>query len=227
MSTILVTGATRGIGREVARELVNQGHNVYFGTRDLAVDTELVDDIEGIAHWLAIDTSNSDSIRAAAERFGELESQLDMLINNAGIYPDQGLSILDISRERMVDTLQTNTFGPLEVVQEFLPYLTKATQARIINVSSGLGQISGLSADNPSYCLSKLALNGITLMLAEKLKDQIAVNSVCPGWVKTEMGGENAPRSIPEGAAGILWLALEADPTLTGGFYRDGKPIEW
>jgi NAD(P)-dependent dehydrogenase (short-subunit alcohol dehydrogenase family) len=227
MSTILVTGATRGIGREVARELVNQGHNVYFGTRDLAVDTELVDDIEGIAHWLAIDTSNSDSIRAAAERFGELESQLDILINNAGIYPDQGLNILDISRERMVDTLQTNTFGPLEVVQEFLPYLTKATQPRIINVSSGLGQITGLSADNPSYCLSKLALNGITLMLAEKLKDQVAVNSVCPGWVKTDMGGENAPRSIPEGAAGILWLALEADPTLTGGFYRDGKPIEW
>src|SRR5205085_4078032 len=136
---------------------------------------------------------------------------LDVLINNAGIYPDKGLTILTVSREQMVNTLQTNTFGPLEVTQAFIPLLQKAGSARVINVSSGYGQLEGLSPGVPSYCLSKLALNGVTIMLAKALKaDGIAVNSMCPGWVRTEMGGANDDRSVEEGADTAVGLADHA-----------------
>jgi NAD(P)-dependent dehydrogenase (short-subunit alcohol dehydrogenase family) len=153
---------------------------------------------------------------------------LDVLINNAGIYPDEGLTILTLPRERLDQTFQTNTFGPLEVVQVFLPFLRKAITARVINVSSGYGQLDGLSPDVPSYCLSKLALNGLTIMLAAALKsDGIAVNSMCPGWVRTEMGGPNATRSIEQGADTAVWLATEASQTLTGKFFRDRHEVPW
>jgi NAD(P)-dependent dehydrogenase (short-subunit alcohol dehydrogenase family) len=180
------------------------------------------------AQFVVIDVADSESIRAAAEQVGKRISQLDVLVNNAGIYPDEGVSILDSTREQFREAFETNTFGPLVVVQAFLPLLRKSPAARVINVSSGYGQLGGLSADVPSYCLSKLALNGVTLMLAEKLRsERIAVNSVCPGWVRTDMGGANATRSIEEGAAGIVWLAVEAQHDLTGKFFRDGAEIEW
>jgi NAD(P)-dependent dehydrogenase (short-subunit alcohol dehydrogenase family) len=125
-------------------------------------------------------------------------------------------------------TFQTNTFGALEVTQAFVPYLRKSPAARVINVSSGYGQLDGLSPDVPSYCLAKLALNGLTIMLAEALKkDRIAVNSMCPGWVRTEMGGPNADRSVEEGADTAVWLASEAPHELTGKFLRDRQEIPW
>ena len=128
----------------------------------------------------------------------------------------------------MVQTLQTNTFGQLEVTQAFLPYLRKAAAARVINVSSGLGQLEGLSPDMPSYCLSKLALNGLTIMLAKALQpDNIAVNSMCPGWVRTDMGGPNATRSVEEGADTAVWLADEAPHNLTAKIFRDRQEISW
>jgi NAD(P)-dependent dehydrogenase (short-subunit alcohol dehydrogenase family) len=153
---------------------------------------------------------------------------LDVLINNAGIYPDEGVSIMTISREAMMGTLQTNTLGPLEMTQRFLPYLKKAQAGRVINVSSGLGQLDGLSASGPSYGLSKLALNGVTIMLSQALREfGIAVNSMCPGWVKTDMGGSDAPRSVSQGADTAVWLAAEADQKFTGKFFRDRKEIHW
>jgi NAD(P)-dependent dehydrogenase (short-subunit alcohol dehydrogenase family) len=124
--------------------------------------------------------------------------------------------------------LQTNTFGPLEMTQAFLPYLRKSSGARVVNMSSSYGQLDGLSANAPSYCLSKFALNGVTIMLAEALKGEgIAVNSMCPGWVRTDMGGSTAPRSVAEGADTAVWLATEADQKLTGKFFRDRKEIPW
>jgi NAD(P)-dependent dehydrogenase (short-subunit alcohol dehydrogenase family) len=127
-----------------------------------------------------------------------------------------------------VNTFHTNTFGPLEMTQAFVPYLRKSPAARVINVSSGYGEISGLSAKVPSYCLSKLALNGVTIMMAEALRqDGIAVNSICPGWVRTDMGGASAPRSVDEGADTAVWLAAEADHKLTGKFFRDRIEIPW
>lgn len=135
---------------------------------------------------------------------------------------------MTLPRERLAQTLQTNTFGALEVTQALLPFLRKSGAARVINVSSGYGQLEGLSPDVPSYCLSKLALNGLTIMLAEALKgDRIAVNSMCPGWVRTEMGGPNAPLSVAEGADTAVWLADEAPHELTGKFFRKRQEIPW
>ena len=178
--------------------------------------------------FLSLDARSSDSIRQAASRFQSMVGQLDVLINNAGIYPDKGVNILTISREQMAATLQTNTFGPLEVTQAFLPYLRRSAAPRVINVSSGYGQLHGLSANVPSYCLSKLALNGVTIMLAEALRsDRISINSMCPGWVRTDMGGSNATHSVEEGADTAVWLADEAPHELTGRFFRDREEIDW
>jgi len=228
---VLVTGANRGIGVEIARQLASRGLHVVAAGRDLSAVRKTVEAMVqagGKADALLLDVSDSKTIAAAAAAFSERHERLDVLINNAGIYPDKGLSILTVSRDRLTDTFQTNTFGPVEVVQRFLPLLKKAKGARIINMSSGYGQLDGLSPDVPSYCLSKLTLNGVTIMLAAALKrDGIAVNSVCPGWVRTDMGGPNATRSVEEGADTAVWLATDADPSLTGRFFRDRAEIPW
>jgi NAD(P)-dependent dehydrogenase (short-subunit alcohol dehydrogenase family) len=163
-----------------------------------------------------------------AQEFPQHADHLDVLINNAGIYQDRGVDILRVSRDRLVQTFQTNTFGAVEVTQAFLPYLRQSRTGRVINVSSGYGQLEGLAPDVPSYCLSKLALTGVTIMLAQALQgDGIAVNSMCPGWVRTEMGGPNASRSVEEGADTAVWLASEAPHQLTGHFFRDRQEIPW
>ena len=151
-----------------------------------------------------------------------------VLINDAGIFPDKRRSITHISRDQLVATFQTNTLGPIEVTQAFMALLRNSEAARVINLSSGYGQFDGLSANVPSYCLSKLALNGVTRMQADTLKaDGIAVNSVDPGWVRTDMGGSSATRNVKEGAADIVWLASEAPHEMTVRFLRDGQEIEW
>lgn len=229
MKTVLITGANRGIGFETARQLVGRGFHIVIGSRLEEQGQKAVRELKGAGKvsLLLVDVSSSKSIADAAAKFAAI-GQLDVLINNAGIYPDEGLSTLTISRERMVSTFQTNTFGALEMTQAFLPFLKKSAAARVINVSSGYGQLDGLSANVPSYCLSKLALNGVTIMLAEALIGEgIAVNSMCPGWVRTDMGGSAAPRSVEEGADTAVWLAADADQNLTGKFFRDRKEIPW
>jgi NAD(P)-dependent dehydrogenase (short-subunit alcohol dehydrogenase family) len=227
----LITGANRGIGLETAQQLARRGFHVVIAARDEAGGRQAVKaivDAGGKATFLSLDVGSSQSIREAAGRFAAIADHLNVLINNAGIYPDEGLNILTVSRERMVETLQTNTFGALEVAQAFLPCLRAAPAARVINVSSGYGQLDGLSPDVPSYCLSKLAINGLTIMLAKALAaDRIAVNSMCPGWVRTDMGGPNATRSIEEGADTAVWLADEAPHELTGKFFRSREAIPW
>jgi NAD(P)-dependent dehydrogenase (short-subunit alcohol dehydrogenase family) len=228
---VLITGANRGIGLESARQLAQRDFHVIIAARDELSGRNVTDAIiaeKGKATFLHLDVSDSASIRAAASNFASIADHLDVLINNAGIYPDKGLTILTLPRDRQDQTFQTNTFGPLEVTQALVPYLRKATAARVINVSSGYGQLAGLSPDQPSYCLSKLALNGLTIMLAEALKaDRIAVNSMCPGWVRTDMGGPGADRSVEEGADTVVWLADDAPHSLTGKFFRDREEIKW
>ncbi len=227
----LVTGANRGIGLETARQLARRGFQVVVAARDEASGGQAVKEIQasgGRATFHSLDVSDSHSIREAAKRFASISDRLDVLVNNAGIYPDEGVTIETIPRDLVVRTFQTNTFGPLEVTQAFLPYLRRAGTSRVINVSSGYGQLEGMSSDAPSYCLSKLALNGLTIMFADALHtDGIAVNSMCSGWVRTDMGGDGATRSVEEGADTTVWLADEAPRELTGKMFRDRREITW
>ena len=221
--TALVTGANRGIGYAIAQGLLKKDFQVMIGSRSLDKGKTAVEKLDSpsvIA--VEIDIADDDSIHKA---FNELNGKidcLDVLINNAGIYPDNGFNILTIDRDLLAKTLNVNTFGAIRTTQKFLLLLEKADKARVINYSSGYGQINGLSASVPSYCLSKLTLNGATIMLADALASQdITVNAVDPGWVSSDMGGENAPRTVEQGADTAVWLATIDSVTDSGKLWRD------
>jgi len=225
----LVTGANKGIGFEVARQLARQGFRVFLGARNEKAGRASAEKLreEGDLIFLKVDISDANSIRAAAEEFSRQSDRLDVLVNNAGILLDEDKSALTLTPEIFETTLRTNTLGPWLVAQAFAALLQKSQAPRIVNVSSGGGQLeAGADGWAPGYCVSKTALNGVTVQLAAALP-KCAVNSVCPGWVRTDMGGENATRSVGEGAATIVWLATEAPHDLTGKFVKDRKVIPW
>jgi NAD(P)-dependent dehydrogenase (short-subunit alcohol dehydrogenase family) len=229
MKTVLVTGANKGIGYEVARQLAGRGFHVFIGARNADAGRKAVDEIakQGKATFLEVDVADNASVTAAEREFSKSADHLDVLVNNAGIIVDGDNAILEVSDELLRKTLETNTLGALRVTRAFVPLLAKSKAPRVINVSSGGGQLTG-GADgwSPAYCVSKTALNGVTSQLAAALP-KFAVNSVCPGWVRTDMGGRNATRSVEEGADTIVWLASEAPQKLTGKFLRDRKEIPW
>lgn len=225
----LVTGANKGIGFEVARQLVRKGFHVFLGARDPEAGRDAEEKLrkDGEVTFLKIDISNIESVGRAAEEFSRQVDHLYSLVNNAGICLDEDKDVVKISADTFEKTLRTNTLGPLLVAQAFVPLLKKSDAPRIVNVSSGGGQLAdGADGWAPVYCISKTALNGVTSQLAAALP-KFAVNSVCPGWVRTEMGGANATRSVLEGAAGIVWLAADAPQKETGKFWRDRKVIPW
>ena len=227
--TALVTGANKGIGFEVARQLARRGFRVFLGARNEKAGRAATEKLgaEGDVVFLKIDVSDAKSIRAAAEELSRQSDGLDVLVNNAGVLLDDDKDALSITPKIFETTLRTNTLGPWLVAQAFAPLLKKSREPRIVNVSSSGGQLEG-GADGwaPGYCVSKTALNGVTVQLAAALP-KFAVNSVCPGWVRTDMGGENATRSVGEGAATIVWLATDAPHDLTGKFVKDRKVIPW
>ena len=224
----LVTGGNRGIGKEIVRQLANKGWRIILTARDPKTGAQAASSIKGDVRFLALDVADDESIAQAAENFSKESDQLDVLINNAGIYPDEGFNILTVPRELLSKTFQTNVFGAIRVIQALLPFLSRADQARIVNLSSGYGELGGLSSNVPSYCLSKLTLNGATIMFDQALRNHgIAVNSVCPGWVRTDMGGPNATSSVEEGADTAVWLATDAPHSLSGKFFRRRREIPW
>lgn len=219
----LVTGGNRGIGYAIAQGLLQKGYEVIITSRSLDKAKQAASKLQALGKVIPIelDTTEDNSIKRAVESLQKQVNRLDVLINNAGIYPDKGVNILTIGRELLDSTFNANTFGAIRMVQAFLPLLEKSQDARIINVSSGYGEINGLSADVPSYCLSKLALNGATIMLSQALHLKgIVINAICPGWVRTDMGGASAPRSPEQGADTAIWLATEASRNETGKFWR-------
>jgi NAD(P)-dependent dehydrogenase (short-subunit alcohol dehydrogenase family) len=225
----LVTGANKGIGFEVARQLARKNFHVFLGARDRKAGETAAKKLakDGAVTFLEIDVSKRESVQRAAKEFSQIATHLDVLVNNAGICLEADKDVLKISNEIFETTLRTNTLGPLIVSQAFLPSLKKSGAPRIVNVSSGGGQLAdGADGWAPAYCISKTALNGVTSQLAAALP-KFAVNSVCPGWVKTDMGGANATRSIAEGASGIVWLATDAPHKETSKFWRDRKVIPW
>jgi NAD(P)-dependent dehydrogenase (short-subunit alcohol dehydrogenase family) len=225
----LVTGANKGIGFEVARQLARQGFRVFLGARNEKAGRTAGEKLreDGDVVFLKIDVSDANSIRAAAEEFARQGDRLDVLVNNAGILLDEDKSALTITPDIFETTLRTNTLGQWLVAQAFVAPLKKSKSPRIVNVSSSGGQLEdGADGWAPGYCVSKTALNGVTVQLAAALP-KFAVNSVCPGWVRTDMGGENATRSVGEGASSIVWLAIDAPQDLTGKFVKDRKVIPW
>ena len=232
----LVTGANKGIGFEVARQLRRERFRVFLGARNEGGGKAAAEKLNSEARqkedygevtFLKIDITDQESIKRAAEEFGKQSDRLDALVNNAGILLDDDKDVLAVTPDIFETTLRTNTLGALLVSQAFVPFLKKSDAPRIVNVSSGGGQLAdGADGWAPAYCISKTAVNGVTVQLAAKLPN-FAVNSVCPGWVRTDMGGLNATRSVAEGASGIVWLAAEALQKETGKFWRDRKVIPW
>jgi NAD(P)-dependent dehydrogenase (short-subunit alcohol dehydrogenase family) len=235
----LVTGANKGIGFEVVRQLRREGFRVFLGARNEDAGKAAAEKLNqetrntgkneghGSVTFLRIDVADRESIKSAAEEFGKQSDRLDALVNNAGILLDDDKEILTTTPEIFETTLRTNVVGALLMSQAFVPFLKKSDAPRIVNVSSGGGQLTdGADGWAPAYCISKTALNGVTVQLAAALPN-FAVNSVCPGWVRTDMGGSNATRSVAEGASGVVWLACEAPQRETGKFWRDRKVIAW
>ncbi|MEM8675908.1 MAG: SDR family oxidoreductase [Cyanobacteria bacterium P01_G01_bin.67] len=226
--TALVTGSNRGIGYAIAQGLLAKGYRVIITARSLEKAQQAAQKLGKNVIPVELDISNDISIESAVAVLKQSMDRLDVLINNAGIYPDSKVNILTVEREVLNSGLNTNTFGTIKMVQTFLALLEKSEDARVINISSGMGALHGLTTTAPSYCLSKLALNGATLMLAQSLSSRgIAVNSMCPGWVQTDMGGTSAPRTPEQGADTVVWLATEASHNKTGKFWRDRTEISY
>lgn len=227
----LVTGANRGLGKEVCRQLAEQGYRVILTSRTEDKGHAALADIarEGLdIVYHQLDVNNDQSIATLKEWIINTYGRLDVLVNNAGINYDTWHNALNADLEECHETMEANLFGPWRMAQNFVPLMQENGFGRIVNVSSGAGALNGMDGGKPAYAMSKAALNVLTIKLAHlTAEDNILVNAVCPGWVRTDMGGKEATRSIPEGAKGIVWAATIADGGPTGGFFRDGEQIEW
>ena len=224
----LVTGANKGIGLEVVRQLATRGWRVFLTGRSLAAVRKAASPLGPSVVPVPLDITSRISIEAAFSVVSQAVNHLDVLVNNAGILDHDEGSVFELHPQRLRRMFETNTIGPLLVSQTFLPLIRKSESGRIINVSSGAGQLSDMGTWAPAYSISKTALNGVTGQFAAALRDSnIVVNSVCPGWVKTDMGGHEAPLTVEQGADTIVWLATEAPQSMTGLFIRDRKPIPW
>lgn len=224
---ILITGATRGIGFAAAKQLAVCGAQVIIASRDGGRAAEAANKVGSGASSVALDITDQASVEAAVKQVEEKFGRLDVLANNSAILLDHYQSLLDLKPELLLETLNTNVVGTLRVSQAFAPLLAKSSAARIINVSSSAGQLDGdPQAWAPAYCISKTALNMLTQQLTAALP-AVMVNSMCPGWCRTEMGGSEAPRTPDEGADTLTWLALEAPHSLRGKFLKDRAVIPW
>ncbi|MDH3387791.1 MAG: SDR family oxidoreductase [Gammaproteobacteria bacterium] len=230
---ILVTGANRGMGLETCRELVAMGHRVLLGGRDRDAATRAAQSLASdLVEAVRLDVTSPSDIDALARHIDQQYGRLDVLVNNAGIMIDgddgHSPSICAADIDAVERTLRVNTLGPMMVINAMLPLMQRVDDARIINISSGMGQLSDMGGNYPGYRLSKTALNALTRIYAAELDPaRFKVNAVCPGWVRTDMGGSNAELSLEAGVDTAIWLATSDDATGSGGLYRKREPIDW
>jgi NAD(P)-dependent dehydrogenase (short-subunit alcohol dehydrogenase family) len=226
----LVTGANRGIGLELVRRLAQRGYTVILGSRDPEKGEAAAAELRGEGLQVevrAVDVTDAAGIEALGASLESDPGRLDVLVNNAAIHYDTWQTGVDADLDVVREALETNVLGAWRTAQACLPLLRRSPHARLVNVSSGAGSISGMGAGTPAYSVSKAALNALTRILAAELRaDGVLVNAVCPGWVATDMGGAGG-RPVEEGAASVMWAVELPDDGPTGGFFRDGRPVDW
>ncbi|MEJ7872100.1 MAG: SDR family oxidoreductase [Rubrobacteraceae bacterium] len=224
----LVSGANRGIGREVVRQLAVRGVTTILGSRDEEKGRTAAEGIDGEVVVRRLDVTDEKGIQNLAHEVEEEFGRLDVLVNNAGVSMDSGRRGVNADLDVVRETLELNLFGAWRLCEAFVPLMQRNNYGRIVNVSSGMGALNDMGGGSPAYRVSKTALNALTRILASELRGSgILVNSVCPGWVRTDMGGSGAARSVEEGADTLVWAATLADNGPTGGFFRDRRPIPW
>ena len=227
----LVTGANRGLGLEVVRQLARRGMTVILGSRDPEKGERAARSLESDNLPVVprrLDVSDDESVRALAERVEREQGRLDVLVNNAAIHYDTWQRVLEADLDVVREALDTNTFGAWRTCRAFAPLLRRSGRGRIVNVTSGAGSLASMTgAGTPAYNVSKVSLNALTRMVAAELRgDGVLVNAVDPGWTATDMG-EHGGRPVEDGAAGVVWAATLPDDGPTGGLFYDGEPEPW
>jgi NAD(P)-dependent dehydrogenase (short-subunit alcohol dehydrogenase family) len=226
----LVTGANRGIGREVVRLLARDGFTAILGARDPDKGEAAAAELRGQdleVEFRRVDVADAQSVKALGEALANDFGRLDVLVNNAAVYYDTWQRGVDADLDVVREALETNVLGAWRTAQACVPLLRRSPHGRLVNVSSGAGSLAGMGAGAPAYSVSKAALNAMTRILAAELGDDgVLVNAVCPGWVATDMGGAGG-RPVEDGAASVIWAVTLSDDGPTGGFFRDGRPLEW
>lgn len=228
----VVTGGNRGIGLEVCRQLARAGLRVVLTARDAgqgeAAARGLADEGAEVG-FHPLDVTDAAQVEALARWLDHTFGGADALVNNAGILPEErGRGVLEVDAQLFRDTCETNFIGPLMLCQALVPGMMARGYGRVVNVSSGLGQLQDMGDGTPAYRTSKAALNALTRMVSAACRGRgVLVNALCPGWVRTRMGGANAARPVEQGADTVVWLASLPANGPTGGFFRDRAPIPW
>jgi NAD(P)-dependent dehydrogenase (short-subunit alcohol dehydrogenase family) len=233
---VLVTGANRGLGREVVRQVVEAGDVALLSARNVDQAREQADLEEqaaaaaghgGRVEVVPLDVADPASVAQAARQVGERHGRVDAVVNNAAIHYDTWQRGITADLGVVEEAFQTNVLGAWRVTQAFVPLLRRSDHPRVINVSSEGGSLASMGAGAPAYSVTKAALNALTRVLAAELRSEgVLVNAVCPGWTATDMGGPGG-RPVAVGAASVMWAVDLPDDGPTGGFFRDGRPLPW
>lgn len=225
---VLITGANRGIGLHIARQLAELGNSVLLGSRDLKAGEDAAKSVRrpGLeVEPVQIDLTAAATIDAALSAIEKSGRHVDALVNNAGVLHEKPL--LHLTDAEINESIAVHLAGPLHLIRALAPKMVERGYGRIVNLSSGWGSFAEGLGGPGMYGVTKAALNALTLRLANELPSAVKVNAMCPGWVRTRMGGQGATRSPDEGADTAVWLATLPDDGPTGGFFRDRQPIEW
>ncbi len=227
MRVAVITGASQGLGLETARQLSELGYHTILTGRDKDALARAADGLAN-AEGRVLDVADDASVAAFFDWLQEIHGRLDVLVNNAGrIYGAHGASLLATDSGNLAEALNNNALSAHRMMRRAIPMMAKTGYGRIANVSSGMGALNDMGSGAVPYRVSKTTMNALTLLAAHEAPESVKVNAVCPGWVRTEMGGQSATRDVSSGASGIVWAATLPDEGPSGGFFRDGQPIEW
>jgi NAD(P)-dependent dehydrogenase (short-subunit alcohol dehydrogenase family) len=228
MKLAVITGAAQGLGLKTARKLAEAGYWVILTGRSDGALSDAARSIGPAADWRVLDVADDLSVGSFFDWLTATHGRIDVLVNNAGrIYGAHRATLAATDAATIAEAIDNNALGAWRMLRRALPMMGANGFGRIVNVSSGMGALNEMGSGAIPYRVSKTALNALTILAAHEAPAGVKVNAVCPGWVRTGMGGPNAPRDVDQGAAGIVWAATLPADGPSGGFFRDGKPIGW